>query len=304
MLPLPPSASCATLFATVIPAEYAKGIPVQGVLIATLGAEPQVVALATQLLLEQHPPLTAVVVVHTDQRHAPIATALPAVTQTFAKQSTWPLLYTHEIPIADVLTTTEFARYTDALYAVVRQWLQEGYQVHLLLAGGRKSMAMLGMSVAQLLLGPDDRVWYLHSAESLRQARTHLLQPGDDVQLIPIPLPQHHAAPPIFRRHFQANTLDSARAELAAEQLAQRRHFVEHELTPAERQVAALVVQEVATVKEIAAQLHKSPKTVTNQLNSIYGKLESTFGLQPDVGVKREFLRRALRGELGGVDWV
>ena len=270
------------------------------VLIATLGAEPQVIALAAQLL-QQACAVTAVVVVHTDASRAPLDRALPALLTAFAGQPTWPPLYTHPIAIADVLTPAEFTQYTDALYSVVRRRLGEGYRIHLLLAGGRKSMAMLGMSVAQLLLGPEDRVWYLHSAEPLRQARTYLLQPGDDVQLIPIPLPQQHAAPPIFRRHFQAENMNSAQRELAAEQAAHRRHFVEHELTRAEREVAALVVAEVTTVKSIAAALHKSPKTVTNQLNSIYSKVESYFGLQPDVGVKREFLRRELGVVLGGL---
>lgn len=116
----------------------------------------------------------------------------------------------------------------------------------------------------------------------------------------PIPLPQQHSAPPIFRRHFQAETLDTAQTELDLAQAAQRRHFIDHELTRAERAVAALVAAEVTTVKDLAARLHKRPKTVTNQLNSIYSKLESYFGLQPDVGVKREFLRRELGGWFTG----
>lgn len=118
----------------------------------------------------------------------------------------------------------------------------------------------------------------------------------------PIPLPQQHSAPPIFRRHFQAETLDAAQTELDLAQAAQRRHFIDHELTRAERAVAALVAAEVTTVKDLAARLHKRPKTVTNQLNSIYSKLESYFGLQPDVGVKREFLRRELDGWFAGED--
>jgi hypothetical protein len=44
----------------------------------------------------------------------------------------------------------------------------------------------------------------------------------------------------------------------------------------------------------MAARLHKSPKTITNQLTTIYSKLESAFGLQTDVGVKREFVRQEL----------
>jgi DNA-binding CsgD family transcriptional regulator len=95
-------------------------------------------------------------------------------------------------------------------------------------------------------------------------------------------------------RSFAEPTPDDALHTLVETQAQRLHHFVHHELTAAEREVAALVAGEVLTVKEIAARLHKSPKTVTNQLNTIYSKLENTFGLSPDVGVKREFLRRVL----------
>ncbi len=81
------------------------------VLIATLGAEPQVVALATQILQQHDDPLAAVVVIHTDATRAPLVSALPALTHAFAHQPTWPPLYTQSIPIADVLTSAEFTRY-------------------------------------------------------------------------------------------------------------------------------------------------------------------------------------------------
>ena len=79
-------------------------------------------------------------------------------------------------------------------------------------------------------------------------------------------------------------------------------HFLGRVLTPAERELALLIGQEVLTVKELAEQLHKSPKTVTNQLTVIYNKLEAEFGLEPDVGVKREFLRKIVTepGGFGG----
>jgi DNA-binding CsgD family transcriptional regulator len=44
------------------------------------------------------------------------------------------------------------------------------------------------------------------------------------------------------------------------------------ELTPAERQIAALVARGHRT-KEVAAQLFLSPKTVEGHLSRIYGKL-------------------------------
>lgn len=274
----------------------------QTTLIATLGAEPQVVTLAVQLLDQAGEPVTKVVVVHTQANRPPLDTALPALQRYFADQSGLPSLHTIEAPLADVLTPAEMDTFTEVLYTVVRTWVAKRGRVHLLLAGGRKSMTMLGMSVAQLLLGPDDRVWYLHSDEALRQSGRMRMGAGDQAQLIRIPLVQRTPAPPVLTRSFQAATPADALHELEAEQARRVAHFLKRVLTPAERDLALLIRQEVLTVKEIAARLHKSPKTVTNQLTIIYNKLEAEFGLEPDVGVKREFLRRVVgeRGEFGG----
>ena len=264
------------------------------VLLATLGSEPQVIALAAQLLLRRAVPLTHVVVLHTSAARPPVCDALPALSAAFAAHPHWSPLRAAPIPGDDVLTPHEIDAFADVLYQTLKQWIARGAQIHLLLAGGRKPMAMVGITVAQLLLGGEDRVWYLHSGEALRQAGRFVLEPDDDAQLIAIPLPQFSLAPPRFTEIFRAATPDAARQMLAAGQARRVRHFVEHELTPAERVVAALVAQDLLTVAEIAARLSKTPKTVTNQLNSIYSKLESAFGLQPDVGLKREFLRREL----------
>jgi DNA-binding CsgD family transcriptional regulator len=155
---------------------------------------------------------------------------------------------------------------------------------------------MVGMSVAQLVLGPDDHVWYLHSDEDLRRSGRMLPSPGDQVTLVPIPLPRLAVAPPAFMRALQSPSRAVALAALDVQREQQVRHFVEHELTPAERELALLVADEVLTAEEMALRLNKTPKTVTNQLNSIYSKLESVFGLASDVGRKREFLRRELAG--------
>jgi CRISPR-associated protein Csx14 len=263
-------------------------------LIATLGAEPQVITLAAQLLDQAGEHVTDVVVVHTRANRPPLDAALPALHQYFADQTGLPTLQTIEAPLADVLTPAEMDAFTDLLYTVVRTWVAKRGRVHLLLAGGRKSMTMLGMSVAQLLLGPDDRLWYLHSDEGLRTSGRMRMAAGDQAELIRIPLVQRTPAPPVLTRSFQASTPAAALDELAAERARQVAHFLEHELTPAERVVALLVAREVLTVEEVATRLVKSPKTVTNQLNTIYSKLESTFGLSPDVGVKREFLRKVV----------
>lgn len=58
------------------------------VLIATLGAEPQVISLATQLLLQQEA-LTATVVLHTQADYPPVDQALPSLQTFFAAQPNW-----------------------------------------------------------------------------------------------------------------------------------------------------------------------------------------------------------------------
>ena len=269
------------------------------VLVATLGSEAQVIPLATQLLLRQGEPLTHTVVLHTRADRHPIDRALPIVQASFPVGDPWPQLQTLAVPTDDVLTPDQIELFARHLYQVLKTWIARRVRVHLLLAGGRKSMTMVGMTVAQMLLGPDDRIWYLHSDEELRTAGRTVLQPGDTAQLIAIPLPQVNVAPPVFTQPFTADTPDAARDAYATAQQQRQQRFVAQELTDAEREVAALVVQDVLTVAEIAQTLNKKPKTVTNQLNSIYSKLEAEFGLQPDVGVKREFLRRTLRGYFG-----
>ena len=268
------------------------------VLVTTLGAEAPVISITTQLLLAQGVPLAGVELLHTIPTDPAIRSALAAVQSAFADRTQWPTLIATQLPVTDVLSPGELDAFANALFGVLKKWLRLGHAVHLLLAGGRKSMAMIGVTTAQLLFGPEDRIWYLYSDDNLRASGRHTLRSTDDARLVQIPLPPPLTAP-IYGHALEAETPDEARSLLARQVVEQRRRFVEDELTPAEREVARFVVQDVATVGEIAARLHKSPKTVTNQLTSIYAKLEAVFGLQADVGVKREFLRRELGGWFG-----
>lgn len=269
------------------------------VLVTTLGAEAPVVAIATQFLLAQGVRLVGVELLYTIPRDPAIRSALAEVQAAFAGHPQWPHLILTQLPVADVLTPGELDAFGNALFAVLKKWLRQGCAIHLLLAGGRKSMAMMGVTTAQLLFGPEDRLWYLYSDDHLRNSGRHTLRSTDDARLVQIPLPPALTAP-IYGHALEAETPEEARRLLARQVAEQRRRFVEEDLSVAERQVARCVAEDVATTQEIASRLGKSPKTVTNQLTSIYAKLEASFGLQADVGVKREFLRRELRGYFGG----
>ena len=264
------------------------------VLIATLGSEPQVITLTTALLRQQGEDVIAVVVLHTEPARPPIAAALPALRAAFTIHGMWPPLQSVLVRTSDVLTPDDTEIFANQLYRVIKSWVSKSIRVHLLLAGGRKSMAMIGLSVAQLLLGADDHVWYLYSDERLRKSDRWEPDEDDDARLISIPITPLSPVPTRLTRLIQAETPAAARRTLSDAQHDRLRHFVQVELTPAERELARLVAQDVLTVQEIANALHKAPKTVTNQLTVIYHKLEVAFGLQPGIGVKREFLRRQL----------
>lgn len=263
-------------------------------LVATLGAEPQVITIATQLLLHNREPLQAVVLLHTPPRQPPISLALPAVQQTFARQHGWPPLVAVQLPVDDVVTPEQIDQFGVVLFDTLKSHLQQERRVHLLLAGGRKPMAMVGMSIARMLFGPGDRVWYLYSEDAMRDSGRMLLSRMDQARLVSIPVALGDVTPPVYTRAFQAETPAAAQAALEDMRTRRLRRFVESELTRAERELAGLMATEVLTVAQMAEHLGKSPKTIANQLNSVYNKLESTFGLQPERSVKREFLRREL----------
>lgn len=264
------------------------------ILIATLGAEPQVVSLATQLLLRMHASPVGVHVLHTDTSYPPIGEALARLERVFAETPSLPPLSCVPVPVVDVLSPRELDLFADVLFDRVRTAQASGMQVHLLLAGGRKSMTMVGMSVAHLLLGAGDMVWYLYSAPELRASERMLLREGDHAELIAVPLPRANLASPRYTPAGRAQTRLAAVAAAQRAAAEQARIFFEQDLTRAEREIAALLVRDYLTVAQIARQLHKSPKTITNQLTAIYSKLESRFGLEPDQVLKREFLRREL----------
>lgn len=239
------------------------------VLLATLGSEPQIIPLTVQLLAQRKRAPQRVCVLHTAADRSPVREAVARLRAIFdapPAQQSWgttaaPVLELLPVAIPDVLTPAQLDAFGVTLYRALRDAIAQGARVHLLLAGGRKSMTMVGMTIAQMLLGPEDCVWYLHSCEELRQSGRawlddHSAHPApanraDPAQLVQIPLPRQSAA-----------------AQLAA--------------------------QELLTVQAVAARLHKSPKTITNQLNAVYSKMESYFGLQPQAGLKREFLRYLL----------
>ena len=162
------------------------------------------------------------------------------------------------------------------LYKCVHQAKQAEQKVHLVIAGGRKSMAVFGMAAAQMLFDENDHLWHLYSAGEFLQSRRLHPAAGDKVQLIPIPVILWSSVSPVFTHLRQVDDPFKALERIRALQLTERtrlaEQFVTQKLTKQEEKAAALLVQKGMTYDEIAHALHKSERTVEQQLRSAYQK--------------------------------
>jgi CRISPR-associated protein Csx14 len=265
-------------------------------LIATLGSEPQVVTLVLDLLFDKGYPISKVIVVHTSGKAVQGAfKALFRELKASQSISLEEMEVTHEKrPVTDILTNEDVGAFLRSIYQVVLKEKRAGRVVHLSIAGGRKTMAVYGMVVAQLLFDEDDHVWHLLT-QGWRPGdeRVMHVRPGDKTSLVPVPVLRWSAVSPVFTQlALKEDPWEAIRVQKGMKQEEDHRRkqeLLDHWLTPAEREVVLLASRGLDNAA-IARQLHKSQKTVANQFTSIYGKLYEWRGFRDDIPVSRAVL--------------
>ncbi len=253
------------------------------ILIATLGTEPQGVTRALDWLLQQGYPISELVVVHTTGEV--IRPALERLNAEFAAGVYPGVLYRQVVvarpdgPVQDILTEADAGALLQALYRTIRAARQFGQTIHLSITSGRKTMAAYAMVAAQLLFGEDDRVWHLVSTERWTGGEKAMhTGPGEQSLMVNVPVLRWANAPTAAA--ILEQTEDPWEAIRRQQSFAQneanrrRREFLEHYLTPAEREVAELLVRKRLNNKQLARRLAKGEQTVANQLTKIYRKFD------------------------------
>lgn len=260
-------------------------------LIATLGTEPQVVTTALALLDRQGVDVRRVEIVHTTQPDSPIEVATQILAEAFtqgpyAQQVEFhlhPIQDEHGAHLSDVETPEAARAAFRCLFRRVRAAKRDGLQVHVSIAGGRKTLAVFGMVAAQLLFDEDDRLWHLHSAGAYLSERRLYPRPEDQVHLIAVPVIQWSKVSPLLldlggvEDPYQALARQQSRH--LAERLEDARAFVLGALTPAEERVVALLVREGLSDREIGARLSLSSRTVEQHLRAAYQKAAAHWEL-------------------------
>ncbi len=257
-------------------------------LIATLGSKPQLITLTMDCLRENGIAVGKVIVVHASKGRKETNDALNLLHKDFPKSYPGVSLELLQLekdgkPLEDVTSPEQVNTAFQALYSLVRAEKIADRPVHLLIAGGRRTLTVFGMAAAQMLFDDRDHLWHIASHPAL-EASGHLHASGNEwAKLIAIPVIPWGRLSPAFDILRMVNDPFDAAKQLSEFRLREQwdaaRIFALTKLTPSELSVVSLLAQQGLTQSEIAERLSISLRTVEQHLRSAYRKAEDHWGL-------------------------
>lgn len=267
-------------------------------MIATLGVEPQVVTIALDTLLAWDKQIEEVTAIYTG--NTAVKESLQILKEEFNSLQAYSNILFRSIPVTvnqkivwDFQPEEELSGLLRTLYVEIRRARQAKHTVHLCLSGGRKIMGLIGMSVAQLLFGPEDKAWYLIT-EGWQPGASRCLHVGetDQVWLVPVPVLRWNEAGTLLQAVSELQDPQEVLSwyERLTRKAEERRkgEFIRRWLTPAEAEVAHLACRGFGNAA-IANRLGKKEQTIANQLHSVYEKMHEWLGF-PSYNVDRNVL--------------
>ena len=257
------------------------------ILVATLSTEPQGITRVLDWLLTQQYPINEVVLVYTT---APvIQPALATVTAEFTA-GVYPGIRYRSVavggekgPVADIRSAADAGALLQTLYGVMRQARQLGRPIHLSITSGRKTMAVYGMVVAQLLFGEHDHVWHMMAMDESGIIDKRLHAGADErMEMVEVPVlrwADAGTAAALLEQDDPWVALQRQKALTQGETARRVQEFLHYRLTKRERELTLLLVRTGLDNAGLARELGKREQTVANQLTAVYRKFEEWQGL-------------------------
>ncbi|MBE2196787.1 MAG: hypothetical protein IAE83_21630 [Anaerolinea sp.] len=266
------------------------------VYLATLGTRPEAVTVAFDLLHSRYH-FAQMVVLHTEPHHSGIADALNALKAAFPREFPGVPARYAEItrrsgdPLLDIQDQETAKDYWKGVTDILLEY-QRDYNLHLMIAGGRKAMSIYATLAAGLFFRPRDRVWTVLSPESMLRGGHWRAPAGmrDQVQIVALPVFPVERSDQLRAMLGDLDSLLAARDTSRSEFLAR--------LSPAETLLVERTQQHRgATSKQLGEMLSKSEKTIDNQFSGIFEKLAEYVDLPEGTRYRRQLLLEFLDGK-------
>jgi len=268
------------------------------VFLATLGQRPEAITVALDKLLLNYDYET-IGIIHTDPEKSEIQLALSRLQLVLAHDYSGRLVEYYEVldndgyGLVDIETTADAQTYYRYLIQTIISYREQRIPIHLLVAGGRKSMTIYATLAATLLFGIHDHVLTVLSPMDVVEA--HQFHVPDeilrDIQIVELPTQKSRLLP---------SSLADKDVDFLLDYRVDPRHDFLKSLTPRETVIVeALQHYRDTSVETIAEDiLRKKHSTVEGQLTGIYRKLESYFDIDLKSKKKREKLVEVLDGRI------
>ncbi|MCS7001241.1 MAG: CRISPR-associated ring nuclease [Dehalococcoidia bacterium] len=266
--------------------------------LATVGQRPQAITMAFDALHDRYR-FARIGLLHTDERRSGIASALRDLRHELARAypsipvELYPLTDSAGQPLLDIEDDATgdayFSGVLDALLAIK----QRGDTVHLMVAGGRKAMAIYAVYAASLVLTEFDAVWSVNAPSDILASGAYHVGPADRhrVTVTPLPYLPSRFAPTTLATLSRADLVEYQRRRLSRKELLLSR------LSPAQRRVVnVLALHDDFTDEQIAATLSLSPKTVHHHLEHVYRHMRAVFDFGDRIRDPRLTLIKILKG--------
>lgn len=271
----------------------------ESVMLATLGGQPQVITFALDALLAQGENIVEVVILYLAPSDPRTRRALERLGQEFlndfygharrAIRLRRVMLGNSLEPPVDIVDERAASALREQLREIVQAEKAQGRTLHLVLAGGRRLLALTLVPLAILYLDYSDRIWHLYTPREVQAkvrdgSRMHV-GPETGVRLIQVHLPRWGVDFPALR------WLASTRMAPAEDPDGLRRcDEVWAQLTEAQRQVLQGIAQGLTPTK-VAERLGRSPKTVNSHLERIRELCRNAWEIPPDRPLSYHHLR-------------
>lgn len=268
------------------------------VYLATIGQRPQAVTVAFDQLKETYS-YERIGLLHTDPLRSGIANQLRELSTELNQAYPELAVDKHEVKdlngyaLLDIEDDVSAEAYFYGIVDALLYYKQQGYKVHLMVAGGRKAMSIYAVYAASLLLDEFDAVWTVLTPPKIIERKVYHVNPAErkDIRLTHLPF---------LPSRFAPTTLETLTRKDIIEHLDQRKHRKElllSKLTPAQRRVVnAIALHDDFTDEQIADLLVLSVKTVQRHLQDIYSIMRTVFDYGDKIRDTRLALRKIMKG--------